>query len=118
MIDKEKLYDALRQMGKKHLKPLYRDEWTDERPTIGYCYVVAEVIYHYLAPKGSKPYVMKTGEGETHWFLRDPDGNVIDETADQFDEPVDYSKGKPVPFQTKEISRRGKMLAKLLGLID
>ncbi len=116
MIDKEKLYSALRQMGNKYVKPLYRAQWTPERPTTGYCYVVAEVVYHYLAPKGSRPYVMKTGDRETHWFIKDPNGKVIDLTADQFDDPLDYSKGKPANFLTKQISKRGQILAHLLGL--
>ena len=118
MIDKQQLNEALNQMGKKHLKAQYRDEWTPERPITGYCYVVAEVVYHYLAPKGSRPWVLKTGENKTHWYIRTPDGTVIDLTADQFDDPVDYNKGKPQNFQTKEISKRGKILADLLGLKD
>jgi hypothetical protein len=119
MIDKEKLYNALRQMGKKHLKPQYKNQWTPERPTTGYCYVVAEVVYHYLAPKGSRPYFMKTGVNETHWFIKDPDGKVIDLTADQFDdELLDYEKGKTQNFQTPQISKRGKILADLLGLTE
>lgn len=118
MVDKEKLHNALRQMGEKHLKPQYKNQWTPERPTTGYCYVVAEVVYYYLAPKGSRPYVMKTGANETHWFIKAPDGNIIDLTADQFDEPVDYEKGKPQNFRTKQISKRGKILADLLGLTE
>ena len=119
-IDRQKLHDALRRMGKKYLKPQYKDQWTPERPTTGYCYVVAEVVYHYLAPKGSRPYVMKTSENETHWFIKDPEGRVIDLTEDQFEEPVDYTKGKPQNFRwTKEgISKRGKMLAQLLRLVQ
>lgn len=116
LINRQKLHDALRQMGRKYLKPLYKDRWTPKRPTIGYCYVVAEVVYHYLAPKGSRPYVMKIGENEKHWFIKTSEGGVIDLTADQFDEPIDYTQGKSQNFQTKEISKRGKMLADLLGL--
>lgn len=116
LIDRQKLHDALRLMGRKYLKPQFRDQWTPERPTTGYCYVVAEVVYHYLAPKGNRPYVMKIGENETHWFIKDSDGRVIDLTADQFDEPIDYTQGHPQNFLTKEISKRGKMLADLLGL--
>lgn len=116
MIDKDRLYNALRKMGRKHLKPLYRDDWTSECPTTGYCYVVAEVVYHYLAPKGSRPHVMKTGDRETHWFIRNPQGNVIDLTSDQFDKPLDYSEGKPANFLTKQISKRGQILADLLEL--
>lgn len=116
LIDRRKLHDALLVMGRKHLQPAYKDQWTPERPITGYCYVVAEVVYHYLAPEGCRPYVMKTSDSETHWFLRCADGKVIDLTDDQFDEPVDYTQGKPQNFMTKEISNRGKILADLLGL--
>jgi hypothetical protein len=103
-------------MGKKHLRPQYKDRWKPDRPTTGYCYVVAEVVYHYFAPEGYRPYVMRTGDDDTHWFLKDPDGRVIDLTDDQFDESLDYSEGKPQNFMTKEISKRGTILADLLGL--
>lgn len=116
LIDRQRLRDAVRQMGKKHLRSQYKDRWSSERPTTGYCYVVAEVVYHYLAPEGFRPHVMKTSDNDTHWFLEGPDGRVIDLTDDQFDEPLDYSKGKPQNFMTKEISKRGTILADLLGL--
>lgn len=116
LIDQQKLHNALRQMGTKYLKPQYREQWNPERPTTGYCYVVAEVVYHYLAPEGSRPHVIKFGENDTHWFVKDPTGNILDLTEDQFDEPVDYTLGKPKNFQTKEISKRGRLLADLLGL--
>jgi hypothetical protein len=116
MITKQELYNALRLMGREYLKPRYKEEWTPQSPTTGYCYIVAEVVYHYLAPKGSRPYVMKTTENDTHWFIMDPEGKVIDLTADQFIEPVDYSNAKPQNFLTKQISKRGKVLAELLGL--
>jgi hypothetical protein len=116
LIDRRRLHNALRIMGRKHLKPVYKDQWTPERPTTGYCYVVAEVVYHYLAPEGCRPYVMNTSDNEKHWFLKCTDGKVIDYTDDQFDELVDYTQGKPQNFQTKEISKRGKILADLLGL--
>jgi len=116
MIEQQKLHDALRQMGRKHLKKQYKDDWTPERPTTGYCYVVTEVVYHCLAPEGSRAYCMKTEPGDTHWYIVTPGGEVVDQTSDQFDDPVDYSKGKPQNFLTKSISKRGRMLAELLGL--
>ena len=61
---------------------------------------------------------MKTGIDETHWFIKGAGGDIIDLTADQFDEPVDYTKGKPHNFRTKQISERGKILADLLGLTE
>lgn len=116
LINRKNLYKVLRDMGKEHVKPPYKDEWTPERPAEGYCYVIAEVIYHYLAPEGCRPYVMKIGENQTHWFLKYQSGKVIDLTTDDNDEPVDYLQGKPHNFRTKEISKRGKILADLLGL--
>jgi len=116
LIDRQKLHDALRQMGKKHLRPQYKDRWTPERPTTGYCYVVTEVIYHYVAPEGYRPRVMKTSGNDTHWFLERQDGKVIDLTDDQFDERLNYSAGKPQNFMTTEVSNRGAILADLLGL--
>lgn len=116
LIDKTRLHDALRKMGQKQVKLPYRNEWTPERPTTGYCYVVAEVVYHYLAPKGSRPYFVKAGDEETHWFIKGPDGEIYDLTADQFDTAPDYTKARRQNFRTPEISRRGRLLADLLGL--
>jgi len=116
LIDRQELGDALRRMGKTHLRPQYKDRWSPERPTTGYCYVVAEVLYHYLAPEGYRPHVMRTGESDTHWFLRGPDDEVLDLTDDQFDYELDYSQGKPQNFLTQEISERGQILADLLDL--
>ena len=116
LIDRQRLQTALRHMGKKHLKDQYKDRWTPDRPTTGYCYVVAEVLYHFLAPEGYQPHVMKTGGDDTHWFLKGPDGDVIDLTDDQFDYRLDYSQGKARDFTQQEISERGRMLADLLDL--
>ena len=116
MIDRDKLHDALRLMGKKHLKKQYKEDWKPERPTTGYCYVVAEVVYHYLAPTGSRPYCIKLTNNETHWFIMTLNGEILDLTSDQFDNPVDYTKAKPQNFLTKDISKRGKILAGLLDL--
>ncbi len=116
MIEKQKLHDALRHMGAKNVRKPYRDSWSPENPTSGYCYVVAEVVYHCLAPKDSKSYCMETEPDETHWYIVTPEGEIIDLTSDQFDYQLDYSKGHKQNFRTKSISARGKKLADLLGL--
>lgn len=118
MIDRTKLYDALRQMRQRHLKDQYKNDLTPERPTTGYCYIVAEVVYHYLAPRGYSPHVMKTGDNETLWFLKNASGDIKDLTSGQFGVPPDYSKGKPQNILTKDISKRGRILAVLLKLTD
>lgn len=118
ILDKQSLEDALREMGPGHLKKRYRSRWTPERPTTGYCYVLAELAYHYLAPEGSKPCLIDMENGDRHWFVRTPDGTPIDLSADQSDIPFPYDLGRPKGFLTKEPSKRTRMLAGLLGLIE
>lgn len=116
MIEKDKLHEAMRKMGRKHVKPLYRADWSPHRPTTGYCYVVSEVYYHYCAPEGSQPYMLRITQDETHWFVKHPDGTIVDLTAYQFDKPLPYERAQPRSFMTKKISKRGQILAELLGL--
>lgn len=120
-IDPAKLDDALRSMGTKQLKPLYRDGWSPEHPRDGYCYVLAEIAYHYLAPDGFKPCIAKSGDdGETHWFLRNGNGDVIDlvNTKPSAKDAKFYASGKSRGFLTTKISKRGSKLAELLELHD
>lgn len=120
-ISKELLHEALRKMGTYSLKPYMREGWSEVYPTYGYCYVVSEFIYWYVAPKGTKPYSVKVpGDPGTHRFLRWPDTTIIDLTCDQFPNYalVPYEKAKVTPFmQTgcKGPSKRAKELAQLLG---
>ncbi len=116
LIDRHKLKTALRHMGTEHLRDRYKDRWTPDRPTTGYCYVVTEVLFHFLAPEGYQPHVMVTGGDDTHWFLKGPDGDVIDVTDDQFDYELDYSQGESRDLRTKELSIGGRVLADLLSL--
>jgi hypothetical protein len=69
----------------------------------GHCYAATESLYWLLGGPDSyfKPYVLthKTfpeglDEGETHWFLRNFKGDVLDPTSDQFSVPISYEKGK------------------------
>ncbi|MEW5822003.1 MAG: hypothetical protein AB1782_17550 [Cyanobacteriota bacterium] len=117
IIAKEEIYEALRKMGPQYLKPQYRKEWSPEDPTFGYCYVTAEVIYHYLAPEGSKPACARTSPSVVHWWVETPDGTILDGTSDQFSgEKIPYLKGKGCGFLTKEPSKRAQILARHLSL--
>jgi hypothetical protein len=96
--------------------------WSPENPTLGYCYVVSEAIFHYGGLEKPVPYVMSFPEGGTHWFIRDGD-RIIDFTSEQFDFQVDYSKAVRCPFfkggvETDRgfISKRGQQIAELLEL--
>ena len=119
MIDTQKLHQALREMGSEGLKQPYKDQWLRERPTTGRCYIVAEVIMQYYAPKGSQTYRLVTGDKESHWFVKTPNGEIIDPTADQFDESPDYGKAKKrglIPVPNEKMSEAARKLARLLGL--
>ena len=121
-VNKARLYDSLRTMGRKHLKTKeMRDAWSEDNPTYCYCYVVSEMAYWYVAPKGTIPMAMKVpGDPGTHRFLVYPDGFIVDLTAEQFPnyEDVIYENGKRSMFmQTGCVgpSKRAKMLATLMG---
>lgn len=119
ILPKEKLHKALIRMGPKYLKPKYREAWSESNPTNGYCYVVSEVIYHYLAPEGSKPKVVKVTPEGTHWWIETKDGTILDGTSEQFKgEKIPYHQGRGNGFLTKIPSERARILAKELGLID
>jgi len=70
-----------------------------------------------LTPEGTQSYILKTDEGN-HWFLKGLEGEIIDLTADQFERELDYSKAKPKAFfkVPAGISKRGKILAEILGI--
>ena len=115
-MSKKKLHSALRVMGKNHLKSQWRDQWTEDRVTTGYCYPVSEVVFHFTN-RNTDSYILKNSDNTTHWFLRTKTGRVIDLTADQIDGYFDYDSGVQRRFMTKEISMRGKILAMLIGVI-
>ena len=114
-LEKEHLHNALLEMGKDYLKKSYKSQWTPERPTTGYCYIVSQVIHYCLFPN-SKSWCMKLKNNKTHWFIKLLDGTIIDLTADQFDETIDYSKAHQQNFMNNIFSNNSKVLANKLGL--
>ncbi|MGH7889611.1 MAG: hypothetical protein ACRENF_03570, partial [Thermodesulfobacteriota bacterium] len=115
-LTKQALYDALRKMGAKALKPSFRFGWSEDNPVFCTCYFVSEMAYWYIAPKGTIPYSMKVpGDPGTHRFLMWPDGTIVDLTCEQFPNYalVDYQTAKVTPFmQTGGVgpSKRAKEL--------
>jgi hypothetical protein len=77
----------------------------------GNCYVTSEALYHLLGGKaaGWKPCTVHHG-GEVHWYLRHESGMVLDATAQQFDDPPDYTQGRGRGFLTKQPSKRAREL--------
>ena len=123
-VTKAQLHEALKTMGKKHLKTkLMKDAWTMDNPTKNYCYVVSEFVYYYLSPPGSKPYKLAgiPGDDGLHRFIKWPDDTIVDLSVDQFDnyEDVDYSQAKVCYFMTNQYnkgpSKRARILAELMG---
>lgn len=93
--------------------PRYQGE---RNPLAGHCYVATEAVYHLLGGKraGLTPCRTRVGD-DTHWWLVDTDGTVIDPTADQFEAPVPYHVGVRTGFLTKNPSRR---CAAVLARVD
>lgn len=124
-VNKQTLHDALRVMGQKHLKTkLMKEGWTHDNPTKNYCYVIAEFVYYYLSPRGSKPYKLPgiPGDDGLHRFIMWPDYSVVDLAVDQFPnfEDVDYTKAKKCYFMVNTFgvpgpSKRTRILAELMG---
>lgn len=87
---------------------------------VGQCYVACEVM-RTLHPE-LRPQVMTVnGNGEeglpqaTHWFLRDPLGEVVDPTAEQFPSEPRYSEGRGCGFLTKAPSARARSVLERMG---
>lgn len=96
------------------LAPAYRSR-PGRKPTAGHCYAASEALYHLLGGKaaGWTPVTVRH-EGDPHWFLRGPDGRVLDVTADQFATPVPYEQGTGKGFLTKAPSKRA---AEIIGRV-
>lgn len=109
-ISQDELHAALCDMGPPPKKGV--DLWQPERPSIGYCYVVSEVVSYQLKRRGvpHKTYRLDCGNGDSHWFIRlgkDALGEIIDLTADQIDGTFDYEKGKSRGFQINRHMKYG-----------
>lgn len=100
---------ALVQMGSKNVHKEYRHLWTSEKPYLGYCYVVSELLYHLLDKKAT-PKTIATVEGK-HWFLELDNMKILDYTCDT---ELEYSTGVKRNFMTKEMSCRTKTLFSIL----
>lgn len=90
------------------------------RKTVGRgqeCYPAAEVVYHAGGGRGAGLTPMQQRhEGESHWWVRGPEGEVLDPAAAQFRKPVPYQRGRGRGFLTSRPSRRARELAKRAGV--
>ncbi len=119
-ISRESLRKVLLEIGPPvHLNdPDIVEQWKRKVnlkgvPTTGYCHRVTEAVYRMeLMPDGFKVH-RKKDESGSHWFFKHKNGEVIDLTADQFDEGYDYTNSKPMGLPNK--SRVARDIARGLG---
>ena len=113
MIKKFKIFESninyvLMDKIKSVLTPdLLKGMWNKEfdNPMTGHCYAATEALYWMLGgPKSEwRPYVLsnktwpeRLGVGETHWYLKNVFGEILDPTKEQFGaEEIKYDKGTP-----------------------
>lgn len=125
-VTKERLHESLKIMGTNHLKTkLMKEAWSEDNPTKNYCYVIAEFVYYYLSPRGSKPYKLSDipGDDGLHRFIMWPDYSIVDLAVDQFPnfEDIDYTQAKKCYFMYNTQgnpgpSNRTRLLGELMGL--
>jgi len=80
-------------------------------PMTGHCYIASEAAYHLLGGKraGWQPMFVRH-EGQPHWFLVGPRGEILDITARQFKTPVRYSRAIGKGFLTTRPSKRARIV--------
>jgi len=104
----------VRDLGETILKPEYHAAKLGRplRPYEGACYVASQALYHLLGGTEQSTWkpVRLRHEGSMHWWLRGPEGQIVDLTAEQFLTPVPYEQGVGGGFLTKQPDRRAQMV--------
>jgi hypothetical protein len=102
-------------LNPQYLKKLKKDDDI----SCGQCYAASEAAFHmYGKENGFKSYVLNSktfpeelDKGETHWFLKNKEGEIIDPTAEQFgDTTIPYDKGRGTGFLTKNPSKASQQI--------
>jgi hypothetical protein len=93
---------------------------TDQRahPLNGLCYMLSEALY-YACPGQFTPCRILWEDGGSHWFLRAPDGAIVDLVSypEMLCHPDDYAAAQRVGFlSSPRISRRCQVLLERAGL--
>ena len=99
----------------EEIKKLLTKYWYDKNKIdrihcIGFCYLASEALYYLCAKDfGYKPKVHKFKNGETHWFLCNKDGKILDSTSQQLrnsERKEAYKNAKFKGFLTKKPSKK------------
>jgi hypothetical protein len=94
------------------LLPAFRDR--PGNPMFGFCRVATEALYHLLGGKEAG-YMPRTADdhicGCTHWWLRNPAGEIIDPTVEQY---ADFQREPPYRFGRSVVIRGVSKRAKIV----
>lgn len=105
------------------LKPNFKKEWKESNYQRGYCYLVSEVLFHFVPQfKDYTPRMMRISPTETHWFLMNEETKQIaDYTSEQYPFMLEYALSIKKPFLNGSVkTHRGyasKKSIKLYNLI-
>lgn len=115
-VNRRDLHLALTRMAPHYLKGEFLKAWSSANPTRYFDYVVTEWLVHFRAPVGSFAFrVPVPGQDAKHYFVRWPDGTIVDLTAEQFDkwELVDYAEARKASLPNA-LTHRAKVLDALM----
>lgn len=88
----------------------------DSNPFCGHCYIATEALFHlYGKTHGYTPRVTRIAD-ETHWWLENQNGDILDPTADQLPKKFNY-QGRACGFLTKNPSKRCQTLVERMKLL-
>lgn len=92
-----------RALGVEDLTPAYRRQHEAGCDAMtGHCFVATNAFWHATGgPQGKYQPRQVRVEGESHWFLVDDRGHVVDLTASQFSTPVPYAQGRRVGMRAR-----------------
>lgn len=92
-----------RALKVEDLTPAYRQQHAAGCDAMtGHCFVATNAFWHATGGLAGKytPRQVRV-EGESHWFLVDDQGRVVDLTASQFSTPVPYAQGRRVGMRAR-----------------
>lgn len=114
-FNQELINKALLNIGPKYLKVDWKKKWSEESPTTGYCYLISEILYHYIY-SNSQSYCIDLNKYGTHWFVA-IGKEIIDLTSNQYDFKIPYRKAKHKSFLQGTIKTERGYISKKANLL-
>lgn len=122
LIEKN-LTDDLLKRERLREKQAMVESGVDVHPMTFHCFVATETLWQILGgPHGEWAMMQINHEGDSHWYLRGPQDEIVDITSAQFKTLPDYSlgirKGPPTPKPGSPPSKRVRLLMERMGYMD